>query len=79
MTRKCHNYKKCNHKIDTGHDLYYYCNCTKAETGKPVRVCRACSYCNTKCPVCGKEMHKHRESTLKKAYSNPATRGLLGF
>jgi hypothetical protein len=34
---------------------------------------------NNRCPICGSELEYHRESTTRKAFHNPATRGLLGF
>ncbi len=69
---KCYYCKK---KINEDHDTHYYCKC-----GATIKVvCTHCYLSHPKCLSCKKVLKHHEDSILKKAYSNPATRGGLGL
>lgn len=66
----------CKAPIEPEHDKHYYCG----RCGDPrILFCPDCAPGNNRCPACGSDLEYHHESITKKAFHNPATRGLLGF
>lgn len=73
MSERC---PECGNELDLEHDEYYRCDvCDEPQA----IFCHSCYPRNERCPRCGGDLHFHEESITKKAFFNPATRGLLGF
>ncbi len=73
MSKYCHT---CKASIEPAHDNHYYCErCVDPR----ILFCPDCVARNNRCPQSGGELEYHRESITRKAFHNPATRGLLGF
>lgn len=66
----------CKASIEPAHDKHYYCDhCDDPR----VLFCPDCTPRGNRCPICGRDLEYHSESITRKAFHNPATRGLLGF
>lgn len=73
MNERC---QECGHELDPEHDEYYYCpDCEDPR----IVYCNWCQPRVERCPACGAGLDFHSESITRKAFFNPATRGLLGF
>ncbi len=73
MTEYC---LTCKAPVDMAHDKHYYCErCDEPR----IVFCPECVPRNNSCPRCGGDLEYHGESITRKAFHNPATRGLLGF
>lgn len=70
MTKEC---ARCNTKMDTDNDAHYRC-----KTHDYV-ICEECHKRQTTCPHCGKRLTHQSDSYQKRAFDDPAGRGLLGF
>jgi len=73
MSIPCH---ACEKGLDRCHDEFYYCPVCEEP---PILYCNWCEPRDERCPVCGNNLELHRESITRRAFFNPATRGLLGF
>ncbi len=73
MTGRC---ASCGKSIDPAHDGHY--NCPRCADAGPL-YCPACRPQSGRCPLCEEKLRFKEESLTRKAFFNPATRGLLGF
>ncbi len=66
----------CSRELDPGHDACWLCpDCEEPR----VLFCPSCVPSSKRCPRCGADLSYRETSITKKAFFNPATRGLLGF